>query len=419
MNINPVSFNSNLFIQKLKQVNKPLFFWPDRQLVQQLKTIDAVELKKLLNQFLAEAVRDHQIGDPVRFLDRLAQILPLEKIAVGDALKEAKMLFEEAKLYLDSMAPHPSPTIRERLSAILEGLMAVLDSLITVFGITEFFKPAQNEMHAGEKAQKIFMLVSLFSMVTGVLLPTLGAATGGAIIGGIFLTFTALSLIWPKIKPLPKALPVNAENWTEEVRRGKCFAEGRKEALDQVANILKAKRHVLLVGPSRVGKSLTVKAFARAIERGEYPELKGKLVFRLNTTDLIGYKPSLLGGNKGEILDKISASMGRHRNDIILVLDEGHMACKNGETLADKLKTLVEEGGEFPAVILITTDEEYKHVKENNAFSLRFDKVDIKSTSREETLSILALNLLRMPSKPLIEAGAHRFTHLRWGALRL
>lgn len=164
-------------------------------------------------------------------------------------------------------------------------------------------------------------------------------------------------------------------------------------------------RHAILVGPSRVGKSLTAKALAQAIERGDYPELKGKVVFRINTTDMIGQQASYLGGGNN-ILNKISAAMGRHRNDIILVLDEFHMVCKNNEKIADQMKTFLDDNGEFPHVIGITTDEEYdKHVKENKAFSLRFDRVDIENTNPDETLKILGETLLRSRSKPLMKEG--------------
>src|SRR5205085_1295374 len=151
------------------------------------------------------------------------------------------------------------------------------------------------------------------------------------------------------IKPKTTHLPANAENWTKQVQNGGFVAQGRKESLDEIANIIKMNRHAILVGPSRVGKSLTAKAFAQAVERGDYPELKGKVVFRINTTDIVGQKASFLGGGNN-ILNKISAAMGRHRDDIILVLDEIHMACKNNEKIADQLKTFLDEAGEFPHV---------------------------------------------------------------------
>lgn len=397
-------------LQRLKEINTN-YFWSNRTLANQLKEVKPIELNKILNCYFLEMVEENCIQDPVQFLDRLADIIPFESLQeavkdnVEDALKEAQGMLEEAQFYLQMSKEKTSPGIRVRLVAILDGIISIIESIITAFGIGDFFKPAESDLHADFKSQKIMMLMSLFSMITTTILPLLGAATGGLIIGGTLLAIAALSAIWPWIKPKPIHLPANAENWTKQVQSKSFVAQGRKESLDEIAAILKMNRHAILVGPSRVGKSLTAKAFAQAIERGDYPELKGKTVFRINTTDLLDQQASLLGGGNN-ILNKISAAMGRHRNEIILVLDEIHMACKNDEKIADQLKTFLDEGGEFPHVIGITTEKEYDaHVKENHAFSLRFDRVNIKNTSPDETLKILSDHLLRNSSKPIIQEG--------------
>lgn len=395
-------------LQRLKKINTGYFFRPDRVCVNQLKVMNPVELTNVLKCFFIEMVQENRITDPVKFLDRLATVIPFEQMQaavegdVGDALQEAKGMVEEAKLYLQMTNESTTPSIRARISTILDGILSVVESLITAYGIGDFFKSSESEMRAEFKAQKIMMLLSFFNMLTTMIIPLAGAAKGGIIIGSTLLSIAALSIIWPLIKPKTTHLPANAENWTKQVQQGNFVAQGRKESLDEIANIIKMNRHAILVGPSRVGKSLTAKAFAQAVERGDYPELRGKVVFRINTADIIGQHASFLGGGNN-ILNKISETMGRHRDDIILVLDEIHMACKNKEKIADQLKTFLDENGKFPHVIGITTQEEYdNHVKDNNAFSLRFDKVNIKNTSSDETLKILSDTLLRSRSKPLV-----------------
>jgi ATPase family associated with various cellular activities (AAA) len=406
-----LSEESTDILQRLKKINNGYFFRPDSALVNKLKVVDPVDLTKVLKCFCMDMVKEDRMIDPVKFLKRLTAIIPLSKMQeavkgnCGDVLKEAKGMFEEAKLYLQMRHGNTSPSIRVRISSILDGIISVIESIINAFGISDFLKPAESDIHADFKSQKIMMLLSIFSMITTTILPILGAATGGLIIGGTLLVIAALSAIWPFIKPRTTYLPANAENWTKQVQNEGVAAQGRKESLDEIANILKMNRHAILVGPSRVGKSLTAKAFAHAIERGDYPELRGKVVFRINTTDIVDQKASFLGGGNN-ILKNISEKMGRHRNDIILVLDEIHMACKNNEKIADQLKTFLDEGGEFPHVIGITTYEEYeKHVKDNHAFSLRFDKVAIENTSQEETLKILGDTILRSRCHPLIKEG--------------
>ncbi len=401
-----VSEQSKVVVDKLKQINLGYFFKPDQTLVKTIKEMKGSDLTNVLNCFFMEMLSTTAIADPIQFLDRLATLIPLKKMqeavkdTTEDALKEAKSLIHAAKYHLELTEKEYSPTLSARLSSVLDGIISLIESIINTFGIASFFKPAKNDLDADTKSHKIMMLLSLFGMISQMILPLMGAEAGGAYLGGGLLVIAALSIIWPYIKPKPSYLPAYAENWTKEVQ-GKGFVpQGRKESLDSIANILKLGRHPILVGNSRVGKSLTAKALAAAIERGDYPELKGKIVFRINTKKLIDQKAGIFGGGN-DILNEISAAMGRHRNDIILVFDEIHMACKNNEPMADELKTFLDEDGDFPHVIGITTKEEYSHVKNNNAFSLRFDKVDIENTEEDETLKILNDTFLKSRSHPL------------------
>lgn len=406
-----VSEKSKVVLEKLKKINQGCFFKPDQALVNNINEMKASDLTDVLNCYLMVMLSEGAISNPIQFLDRLATLIPLEKMQeatkdnIDDALKEAKSLFHTAKYYLELTEKEYSPTIFARLSSVLDGIISLIESIINTFGIASFFKPAKSDLDADFKSQKIMMILSLFGMINQMILPLIGAEACGAYIGGGLLFIAALSLIWPHVKPKPSYLPAYAENWTKEVQSKGFIPQGRKESLDAIANILKLGRHPILVGCSRVGKSLTAKALAAAIERGDYPELKGKIVFRINTKKLIDQKSGILGGGN-DILNEISAAIGRHRNDIILVFDEIHMACKNSEPMADDLKTFLDEDGDFPHVIGITTKEEYSHVKNNNAFSLRFDRVDIENTGKEETLKILNDTFLKSRSHPLKEDNA-------------
>lgn len=379
-------------------------------LKERLKKIPREEIVQFFERVFREGLEGGRIDDPLEILEKLAESIPEEALEAlkeedaGSILEEAKSYFEEAKYYVE-LTEEPGGTWGSFLKKALDILVAIIDSIVKAFGLGDFFKPAESELHADFKSQKIMMLLSIFSMLATVVLPLTGAAAGASVIGGVLLAIVALSLVWPYIKPAPASLPANAENWTLECAKGKMAFRGRKESLDAIADILKMKRHAILVGPSRVGKSLTAKAFAKALEQGDYPELSGMTVFRINTADLIGQQASFLGGGN-TILNKISDGMGRFRSSIVLVLDEVHMACKNGEKLADQLKPFLDENGEFVHVIAITTDEEYELVRENTAFSLRFDRVDIGNTSKEETVRLLADTVLKSEFHPLISRDA-------------
>lgn len=369
------------------------------------------ELQANLDSLCDELATSDQT-DLLGRIDKLVQNQSLEMLSEAcainpqDALKQAKKMLVEADSYLQAVKSDASPSLRSRFHDAVEALVAVIQSIIDAFGITSFFKHSENEIQSEFKGQKIMMLLSLSTMVTSLVVPVFGAEVAASIIGGFFAVIAALSMVWKYLKPAPHHLPNNAENWTNEVRRTTNQINGRKDSLDEIAAILKMNRHPILVGPSRVGKSVTAKAFAQAIARGDYPELQGKVVFRYNTADLVDHQASFMGGGNSALKD-IAEAMGRHRNDMILVFDEIHMACKDEAKLGDQLKTYLDQGGEFPHVIGITTSEEYQaYILSNTAFSRRFDKVDIRNADQSETLKILSDTLLKSASKPIVEHDA-------------
>jgi ATP-dependent Clp protease ATP-binding subunit ClpA len=236
------------------------------------------------------------------------------------------------------------------------------------------------------------------------MLPIFGPGTGGMIIGGTLLTIAALSIIWPYIKPVPAHFPGNAENCSNQAIKEGFAWEGNQETLNETVEHLKNNRHVILVGPSRVGKSLTAKkGLPQAIERGDYPELKGKKVFSYNTTELLqDTKQSPLGGTS--LLHRIVEAIGFHRNRLIWIFDEIHVACDKKSELANQLKTLLDEGGPFAHVIAITTKKEYEtYVEKDTAFAERFELVKVKNTKPDETIKILSNRVIRSDSKPILE----------------
>jgi len=421
---NAISFPTNIqcfdlseeskdILQKLKNIKPSYFFSQDTILQNKLKTINPAELTTILHRIFTDMVQDDTFRDPIKFLDQLSTLIPIETLQeavkndIGNALEEAKSMFQEAKIYL-AANHHPSPPIHAYLSTILDGLCSLLEGFITAFGIGDFFSPPLNQNDAQMKTFKLMTLMSLTQSIAS-MVPFLGAAIAGIVIGGFFFSIAALSLIWPMIKPITTYLPANAENWTKELQSNSSVVEGRKESLNDIANILKMDRHAILVGPSRVGKGITAKAFAQAVVNGEYPWLKGKTVFHINTTELLT-SANIFADET--VLQKVCKTIGRHAKDIILVLDEIHMACKNNEKIADQLKTMLDEGGVFAHVIGITTSEEYeKYVKENQAFALRFDRVDIENTNRDETLKILSNTVLENSSKLVVDKDAIQYIY--------
>ena len=375
------------------------------------QSLDAGALKGLLDEIVLD------LG-PAN-MDRLAELLSLETLEAAvreqypehiSSLETARAMLQEAKYYLETTECKASSSWKACLGSILDLLCSVLESFLRAFGIAEFFKPPENALDGEFKSQKIMMLLSLFTMMSGIMIPLLGAELAAMIIGGTLLGIAALSLIYPLIKPQASMLP-RGTNWTAELKQGNLFvADGRKETLDKMAHALtEGTHHLMLLGKTGIGKTATAKAFTQAIERGDYPELQGKQVFYFNTADLVAGTEAFTSANK--IFSQISEAMGRHRKNFILIFDELHMACKEQDqgTLSEQLKTYLDPGtNNFPCVIGITTEEEfYQEIYQHNAaFARRFQKVVIDNTEDEETVKILQGALLKQAPAVLLEDGA-------------
>jgi ATP-dependent Clp protease ATP-binding subunit ClpA len=200
-------------------------------------------------------------------------------------------------------------------------------------------------------------------------------------------------------------------NWSAQLLQENSSAiEGRRSTLDAIARTLitsgSVKTHAMLLGKTGVGKTQTALAFAQAVQRGDYPGLRGKKVFYLNAAELVGANQMFSMGN--QTLAHIKEAMGRHRDQIILVIDEIHLACqqREGSALSDQLKTLLDPTQEgFPYVIGITTEEEFLRdiYLVQSAFARRFKQIAVENTDQEETIRILTTALAQKAPDVLVQ----------------
>lgn len=385
-------------------------------------TITPVSLAKLLHETLDKI---HASAYLAPFIEQLSRKLPVSLVEDAvrlefpehqNAFKTAHEILKEAKISLASSGKL-EPSLSSKLTAALDACIAVLQSFIDAFGIADFFTAPKNLLEKDLKGQRVMLLLSLFSLVTGILVPVIGAAASAKIIGSILAAISALSLLFPWIQPPPSHLTLGT-NWSKQIREGQLeIVNTRRDIVKEIAQALTSKQtktHPLLLGKSGVGKTETAKAFAQAIEFGEYPELKGKQVFYFNMADLMNYQ-DILGS--GDILLKINQELGRHRDRIILVLDEIHLACKADESLiGEQLKTLLDPGKDhLPYVIGITTEEEFSRdiYLNNTAFARRFKKIEIQSTSPQETAAILGKSFLKNAPNTLLANGMKTLQYLQ------
>lgn len=379
-----------------------------------ISVLSAGQLNEILKPVMQEIAT---LDKPIQLMQRLASILSLEQLQDAvriehslhtDALETAKEMLTEARYVLQKKCEKASPPVRERLSDAVDSMLSILETILLAFGAGDFFEPTDSTYKKEMKSSRIFMLASFASLLTAMV----GTTIGSSAIGWIVISIVGLSIIFPYIRPIPSYLPKGV-NWTKQYRQGKLSpSDGRKKILDEIVHTIicstKVKTHPMLVGPSGIGKTETAKAFVEAIERGDYPDLKGKRVFYFNCADLVKGSDFLQGENK--TLSKINDEISRHRNDVILIFDEIHLTCqKHAGAFADQLKTLLDPGGmNFPNVIGITTEEEfYRDIYVNNAaFARRFKRINIENPDDDEMLAILTDAFFRQAHKQILENGA-------------
>lgn len=393
-----------------------------RQFQVQLHSLPDAQIQKLLEDFLMNF--DAAQGD-INGLEQLAQILPLEILEkvierhfdtdepLLDQVKEKAL---ETKLYLEAHTEHEQ-TWGEFFRKIFSSILVAIESIVMAFGIPDLFKSSDDKFSSEFKFQKISMILAFITAISTICVPLLGAVAGSLVVAGLFGSLILLSIIFPYIAPIPSTLP-KCENWSQKCRDGLLdHAEGRKSEVDMVAQtLMQGNKHAMIIGQSGVGKTQIVKGLIHAIRRGDYPELKGKEVFYVNTAELISDR----GWNisKSELVNAIADKMGRHRDDIVLVMDEIHLACQQREEVAmgDQLKTMLDPGsGKFPHIIGITTKKEYERdiVANNPAFARRFKLVEVESTNEDETIAILHEHLLKKAPEVIAEEGVLEYLYAK------
>ncbi len=190
------------------------------------------------------------------------------------------------------------------------------------------------------------------------------------------------------------ALDYFSTDLVEEARKGKIDPIiGRKVEIERVISILsrKTKNNPVLIGESGVGKTAVAEGLAQAIAREEVPE--NMLDKRLLSISMA----SVVAGTKyrGEFEERIKQILeeAASQDNVILFIDEFHTVVGAGSAegsldAANILKPALSRG-KVQVMGATTTAEYRKHVEKDAALERRFQSVQVKETSPEETLQIL------------------------------
>jgi ATP-dependent Clp protease ATP-binding subunit ClpA len=183
-------------------------------------------------------------------------------------------------------------------------------------------------------------------------------------------------------------------NLTERAAAGKLDPLiGRGAELDRIVHILarRRKNNPILVGETGVGKTALAEGLALRIREGRVPEdLRDAELFSLD----IG---AMLAGTRyrGDFEARFKAYMNalRERDNALLFIDEIHTILGAGSAqgatvdASNMLKPLL-QNGELRCMGS-TTYQEYRHFERDRALSRRFQRVDVKEPTVEETVRIL------------------------------
>ena len=168
---------------------------------------------------------------------------------------------------------------------------------------------------------------------------------------------------------------------------------GRDRETERVIQILSRRRknNPVLIGEAGVGKSSIVEGLAQRIVSGDVPELlNGK---RLVSLDLA----ALLAGAKyrGEFEERLKNVMEeiRKSGNILLFIDELHTICGAGASegaldAANILKPMLARG-EVQIIGATTLSEYHKSIEKDAALERRFQPVQVKEPTPEESIEIL------------------------------
>ncbi|MDP4089287.1 MAG: ATP-dependent Clp protease ATP-binding subunit ClpA [Bacillota bacterium] len=169
---------------------------------------------------------------------------------------------------------------------------------------------------------------------------------------------------------------------------------GREDIIDRTIQILcrRSKNNPIHVGEPGVGKTAVTMGLAKLIFEGKVPDkLKNAEIFSLDLGSMLA--GTKYRGDFEERIKKVLDEIKNHENPIVYI-DEIHNIVGAGALSAGSLdasnllKPYLMEG-KIKFVGATTYDEYKKYFSKDKALSRRFQTIEVKETSVEETIKIL------------------------------
>jgi ATP-dependent Clp protease ATP-binding subunit ClpA len=196
-------------------------------------------------------------------------------------------------------------------------------------------------------------------------------------------------------KPAGNPLDAFTVNLNEKVKAGKADPLiGRDDVLERCVQVLarRTKNNPILIGEAGVGKTAIADGLAQRVVDGNVPkQLKDAEIFSLDMGALVA--GTKYRGDFEERLKMVVTEL-RARKKAILFIDEIHTVVGAGGTsgstmdASNLLKPALADGS--ISCLGSTTYKEYRNsIEKDRALARRFQKIDIREPSVEETIQIL------------------------------
>lgn len=167
---------------------------------------------------------------------------------------------------------------------------------------------------------------------------------------------------------------------------------GRDKEIARVIEILnrRTKNNPVLIGEAGVGKTAVVEGLAQQIVDGSVPEkLQNKRIISLNMVSMV--QGTGVRGQFEQRMQKLIKEL-EEQSDVILFIDEIHEIvgagnAEGGMDAGNIIKPALARGE--LQLIGATTIKEYRNIEKDSALARRFQPVDVKEPSIDETIKIL------------------------------
>lgn len=169
---------------------------------------------------------------------------------------------------------------------------------------------------------------------------------------------------------------------------------GRDDEIEQTIEVLsrRTKNNPVLVGDAGVGKTSVVDGIAQRIVDDQVPDvLANKRIVQLDLSGIIA--GTRYRGDFEERMNKLLDEISRHRDKLIIFIDELHTVAGAGGSegavdAANMLKPKLSRG-ELHIVGATTLDEYRKNIETDAALERRFQPITVSEPSSDETVQIM------------------------------